>query len=110
MKDIESRIVNNRSLPFAGWDGILEGLNKKLSILDPDYKILQVKEKFGELRFYYESDASEKAVKEAMDRYVIQAIEESRVTCEFCGKPGTLTDMNGWYKTICKECLESNEK
>jgi hypothetical protein len=110
MKDIESRIINNRLLPYAGWDNILEALDKKLAILDPDYKILQIKEKFGELRFYYESNAPEKAVREAMDRYISEAIKESKVTCEFCGKPGTLTDMNGWYKTICEECLESNEK
>jgi hypothetical protein len=34
------------------WMPAILELNDKLSMLDPDYKISQVKEKFGGLRFY----------------------------------------------------------
>ena len=37
-----------------GWYGILVELDKKLAKLDPDYVVLQAKEKFGGLRYYAE--------------------------------------------------------
>lgn len=37
------------------WFPIIEKLNRDLLNLDPDYRVFQVKEKFGDLRYYYET-------------------------------------------------------
>jgi hypothetical protein len=107
---LKSRMKHDQTLPFNGWNNVLISLDKKLSILDPDYEILQIKEKFGTLRFYYKTHVKEKAVLEAMDRYTNQACDESSRICEFCGNAGSLRKLNNWYKTICEECFKLNEK
>lgn len=57
---------------------------------------LQVKEKFGGLRFYYSGG-------DDYIRGVVSMAEEmSYRTCEECGAPGT-TDKGGWIRTLCEE-------
>lgn len=41
------------------WRKTILQLHEKLVHLDPDYQIDQIKEKFGELRFYYDSKLEE---------------------------------------------------
>jgi hypothetical protein len=60
------------------------------------FAVLQVKEKFGTLRFYCPGS-------DAIDKYVRLAHRLSVVTCEDCGKPGTSND-SGWIRTQCEEC------
>lgn len=58
--------------------------------------IVQVKEKFGGLRFYTEGGSSD-------HRLAIGFAEAMSVrTCEVCGSPGKPTN-NGWIKTLCPE-------
>ncbi|MGB8478936.1 MAG: hypothetical protein WCE63_08855, partial [Acidobacteriaceae bacterium] len=60
------------------------------------FKVVQVKEKFGGLRFYVE-DANE------VIRQRIELAEmESFDTCEVCGKPGRRRS-GGWIQTQCDE-------
>jgi hypothetical protein len=60
------------------------------------FEVLQVKEKFGGLRFY---------VNHRMDA-ILQRIEigelESLRTCEVCGKPGKWRE-GGCIRTVCDE-------
>jgi len=56
--------------------------------------IEQVKEKFGELRFYYTGGD------EVINGMVRMAESMSSVTCEECGVPGKLRG-SGWVKTVC---------
>jgi hypothetical protein len=60
------------------------------------FEVLQVKEKFGGLRFYvnHKSDAIRQRIE--------AAIQESFHTCEVCGQPGKLRE-GGWLKTLCDE-------
>lgn len=105
INNILSRMIFDKYLPGAGWNKIIIKCNKKLEMLDPNYRIVQIKEKFGTLRFYYETDVTTVAVKEAMERYVRQAELESAKTCEQCGAEGTLMSRKmGWMKTRCKGC------
>lgn len=61
------------------------------------FQVIQVKEKFGELRFYvnYGSDKIYDLIEEAE--------EKSAEICEICGKPGKLNEGN-WLRTRCKNC------
>jgi hypothetical protein len=62
--------------------------------------ISQVKEKFGGLRIYTYQNTDE------VEATVAAACEKARVTCEYCGKPGTIHQLSGWYKTVCEDCKE----
>lgn len=53
------------------WYVALGNLNTRLERLDPGYTIVQIKEKFGELRFYYQP--SKPGLRERMDREVRNA-------------------------------------
>jgi hypothetical protein len=57
-------------------------------------EILQIKEKFGWLRFYY------KGRNEELDRLISAAEEETEKLCEWCGEEGRRR-ANGWVKTLC---------
>jgi hypothetical protein len=77
-------------------------------MLDPDYKIIQIKEKFGSLRYYYTTEVRESAVREAMQRYVAQAETVSKNICESCGgKSEICKTKTGWLKAFCDECLKT---
>ena len=58
------------------------------------FEVLQVKEKFGGLRFYanYTTDAMRKRIDTAR--------VESLRTCEICGQPGTQRE-HRWIRTLC---------
>jgi len=55
---------------------------------------VQVKEKFGTLRFYY--DGGDRYI----DGLVNMAESMSAVTCEVCGNPGKIRT-GGWVRTLC---------
>ena len=57
---------------------------------------VQVKEKFGTLRFYYNGGD------DYIDGLVSMAESMSAVTCEVCGNPGSSTT-GGWIRTLCEE-------
>jgi hypothetical protein len=57
---------------------------------------VQVKEKFGTLRFHVDGDSA------AVGHYVEFAELHSSRVCEQCGCPGTLRE-DGWLRTLCDE-------
>ena len=59
-------------------------------------EILQIKEKFGGLRFYVGSAGQN--VYDAIDA----AEAASFSVCEECGAPGKPVDTSGWTKTACE--------
>jgi len=62
----------------------------------PQVTVAQIKEKFGELRFYY--DGGDEYVKGLVS--MAEAISE--ITCEQCGARGELRQ-GGWLKVLCDE-------
>jgi len=67
------------------------------------FRVQQVKEKYGSLRFYVTMASEE------MYKLISDAEKKSQVTCEVCGDTGNLMEKNGWYKTLCKDCGKKNE-
>lgn len=59
------------------------------------FRVLQVKEKFGALRFYVAHSNPD------VDLIIAAAQQRSLRTCELCGKPGSLRIQ--WQKTLCDE-------
>lgn len=60
-----------------------------------------MKEKFGALRYYIESDSAHSA---AMEALVDQAETASATICEICGVAGVLMVDDGWLKTLWPAC------
>lgn len=85
-----------------GWFNIIYNLSEKLSKEEGTYA-LQVKEKFGGLRFYISSGSDEDF--DTIDK----AENESYRTCELCGKEGRRR-RGGWIKVLCDECASGGNK
>ena len=84
-----------------GWIKIVNDLDIELSKIMPEYKIVQIKEKFGGLRYYIRSDDKVETHIEAQ-KYIVLAEEKAEKTCEICGVEGKISSNNrGWVKTRC---------
>ena len=85
-----------------GWENLLRNLFEELSKLEipKDFRIEQIKSKFGGLRFYV-SFASDEIYK-VIDKYETL----SYTTCEFCGADNATQTGKDWITTLCPNCLE----
>jgi hypothetical protein len=69
-------------------------MNRELRPVVPQTVVMQVKEKFGGLRFYYDGGD------EAVAGMVRMAEAWADHSCEECGAPGT-SGGKGWIRTLC---------
>jgi hypothetical protein len=92
-----------------GWFDIIANLSEKLDNLN--VVAIQVKEKFGGLRFYYTfEDNVNDETREKARNLVSEAEMLSYKTCESCGKEAEVEQINGWISTLCKACRKEREK
>lgn len=80
-----------------GWYPIIKELIDGLIKLGWNKNIVQVKEKFGGLRFYIDEGSDE------MYKLISDTENQSYETCEVCGNEGKLRTDIGWYLTLCDE-------
>lgn len=84
-----------------GWVDLVYRCHCELLEEAPDYKLTQVKEKFGGLRFYYEG-----APKDSNARDIVSFYE--RMSYRVCDKCGTTKDVStgggGWVRSLCEPC------
>ena len=80
-----------------GWNQILKDLISDLIKMGWNREIIQVKEKFGTLRFYINEGTDD------IHRRIAKAEMESATICEATGKPGKLRNDLGWWRTLCDE-------
>ena len=103
-----------------GWFNILDETCKKLELLKKQNKkakikleFFQIKEKFGELRIYYNLDISNNDYKInvtfAIDKIIEEAIQKSPSICELCGSLATKTT-KPYIRHLCKKCYEKQRK
>jgi len=92
-------------LPGCGWFSIIYTAHKKFTMLDYNYKITSIREKWGTLKFHYLPSTKYYAADMAMRRYARTAEYDSAKTCEFCGNAGYQLLVNGFIKTICDSCV-----
>lgn len=138
-RDLESRDENGRisniycAFGFehgSGWYSVIDGLCSELVSVYEKYGIpidirpAQIKEKFGGLRFYYDTQNRKKSIhaidflgegtirleEEETDLYkevrrVVNKWEDISYTiCEECGKPGELRKDLPWIRVLCSDC------
>ena len=116
-----------------GWWDIIREVSQGLESLmkqEPTFKlkVVQVKEKYGGLRFYVDKiggsywdnnesehtfleDAEPKQAYEKATQLIRKAERESLTTCEYCGaKEAYMSDYSSWLKTLCTECHEERKE
>ena len=92
-----------------GWSRLLNDLCLIIENRLKDQKLeeiyaVQVKEKFGGLRFYMSS------YDEFIESAIALAEKQSVHICEVCGNSGKTENLKGWYKTLCAEHLNEPKK
>lgn len=110
----------------SGWHDIIfecsckieKALQSVHGILTPEMMPYpaQIKEKFGELRFYYDRpyDLPEEILQE-IEEAIAEAENKSCTTCEYCASPdATLRSQtpegnNRWIKSLCDKCWRLEE-
>ena len=93
-----------------GWLPIIKELNEKLSVLDPTYSILQIKEKFGGLRYYFGISKSNENHQEDAQALASQYEALSYSICEYCGSKENVSTEGRphWVLTLCASCAEKS--
>jgi hypothetical protein len=71
----------------------------------PQVQFSQIKEKFGELRIY--TDSNDSNVQKAQMDF---AEDLSNKICENCGQMGATKTKTGYVKTLCEKCKKEFEK
>jgi hypothetical protein len=92
-----------------GWYWLIDSLcsciqnyidaNKK-----PQVEIVQLKEKFGQMRYYITG------ADDTIGGMIWLAEDMSYQICEICGSTTDITHTKGWIKTLCKKCAEKETK
>ena len=108
------RDVHRERFPLSiccgnGWFPLiweLSALNEKIARLihpsKPQPVVVQVKEKFGGLRFYLDKRPG---VYSIAWYYGIAVENQSFYVCEFCGGPAQRRINQGWMKSVCEACF-----
>lgn len=114
-----------------GWNDIVYNIFKCLSYKKPEavwkdssnnttllhcLEVVQIKQKFGGLRFYYDYKDDAVGLTE-YDKGLISGIVDMAeciacTTCEYCGENGELRNIKGYYTTCCdkhKTMLQNGE-
>jgi hypothetical protein len=87
-----------------GWRGIVVTLCEKLDAMGlRKLRVTQIKEKFGDLRFYVQGG------NDAVSDLIRQAEMKSSTICELCGAPGHKHN-NGWFLTLCEPCYATRKE
>ena len=73
-----------------GWYDLVFNLMADIQQLNTNVKVLQIKEKFGGLRFYVNSASEE------IHELICKAEEKSEIICEFTGNQGKNRQIFGW--------------
>jgi len=83
-----------------GWIDLIYDVHCQIVEIDPDYKIIQIKQKLKGLRYYVESKNDPR-----IDAIIRAAEDASFEICEYCSAH---VDFNGEYlgMTLCSVCQE----
>ena len=107
------------SLP-TGWYNILYNLCEELTPIlieerskiteDPEqplFSVLQIKEKFGGLRFYYMMNTENRELYNNIQKLIDIAEDKSYDICQITGKPRTLCKKGCHFMTLSEEARNS---
>lgn len=93
---------NDLPLRISNWNRYRKPFDKWLVDNNPQVEAVQVKEKFGGLRFYTNG------YDEEVGGMIHMAEQWAVRTCEQCGEPGKQRG-HGWIYTLCDKCAEKKK-
>lgn len=80
----------------------IEKIHLEENISIKTFEILQLKEKYAQLRIYYR--AHEK-IRKTVDKIIEKYVDKSTEVCEKCGKPGELVE-DYYLSIMCNDCKD----
>lgn len=91
-----------------GWKDLIIDLFSEIapqiSTKKESIKILQIKEKYGQLRVYFSSDKYNENINNIIYKYE----NLSKKICELCGDKSTIVT-SGWIKNLCNSCYTNSK-
>jgi hypothetical protein len=98
-----------------GWFDLLDALSQQIEHRASGLcRVVQVKEKFGGLRFYFttefrDDDETASDTRTTIAGMVAMAEAMSYRLCELCGAPG-IRRPGPWIRTLCTPCEEKRRR
>lgn len=97
-----------------GWQPMINELHRQLRDIDPEYRVLQIKEKFGGLRYYAqpsEAMSEDEEGREIFYALIDDAEKASFTICEHCGAQENVETKptRYWLLTLCESCRREDE-
>lgn len=95
----------------TGWTALVEELCSRLDSNfnehDPNqttvFDVMQIKEKFGSLRFYHHIETTNDSLYWRIKSLIHECEVKSQFTCQYTGKPGELCMKDKWLMVLCEE-------
>ena len=66
-----------------------------------DYRITDIKEKFGFLHWYWHG-----VYDDEIDKVITEYENKSKKTCIKCGEPASMRNIGGWLSPYCDKCVD----
>jgi len=99
-KEMNSGYIPSSQEKIEGYKDRIEEQKEKII---PQLEAVQVKEKYGSLRFYLSGYPMQPEIDAKVTAYINFAESMSYVTCEQCGMPGEQRGGH-WVFTLCEAC------
>ncbi len=109
-KDSKTGHGAGHSVYFACGEGWFQLIWNMLEEIEQHYKqnnadintliIIDIKEKYGGLRFYVSN-----VIHDTHD-IILKYESKSETICDICGEQGRLHEKNGWIRVLCSKCAE----
>lgn len=108
---IKGSILFHRRIEcWDGWYKIIRNLCKKIveAEMDDFVEFCQIKQKFSVLCIHPDPKHKDIKIPEEFWSLLNEAVNESKTTCEVCGRPGTRRE-GGYILTLCDEHQKHRE-
>jgi len=89
---------------YDGWTEIVYDLLSEIRKNFPQVKVVQIKQKFGGLRFYVDNSSKE------FNDLITAAEVKANQTCEITGEKGSERSINGWIYTVSDQVYEEAKR
>lgn len=102
---------NNYTSTGLGWLNLVNEAVEELSKIDPEIKIINIKEKFGRLDISIKTPNNDDISLHKVDNILFYIYKKSSYTCECCGSENAFPEeTNYWTKTYCNDCHNLNKQ